>query len=379
MPETGVVPPVSGVFSVAGKTTTLLSWISSSNKSFETIVARQLDRFPKNPLDGETVFRSNVVYYNDGGLASGKTYHYSIFQIGTDGEYSTPVFVKEAPREGLPEVPTPPLDGSTPPSQMRVSSFSFEADNKQAILRWKNPSDPHFLGVQIVRGSDSLPAHSFDGSVVFRGRSESFIDTGLASGKRYVYGIFPFDWSNAFYSGSFTSGTTENDFKLSLFSSFETQTTTASSEEGVSFSDIQLQVNAVYERIKEISLIIQNLLGQAPLPASSVEEEQKEKIRKSQTHIVRITESGFSPKTLTIRKGDIVEWVRVDAGHSWPASDVHPTHGSYPESGGCIGSIFDSCRTLSEGDEYFFLFNVVGVWQYHDHLHPLLTGTITVQ
>lgn len=93
---------------------------------------------------------------------------------------------------------------------------------------------------------------------------------------------------------------------------------------------------------------------------------------------VEITSSGFSPKTLEINTGDTVTWTNMDSRSHWPASAVHPTHTIYPEPGGCIGSIFDACRGLSNGESYSFTFDEEGTWGYHDHLRSSLTGTIIV-
>lgn len=98
-----------------------------------------------------------------------------------------------------------------------------------------------------------------------------------------------------------------------------------------------------------------------------------------QENIVEITAAGFSPNTLTIKQGDKVTFVNRDTAKHWPASDIHPTHTLYPETGGCIGSKFDACKGLAQGESYSFVFNIKGNWGYHDHLNPGLKGTIVVQ
>lgn len=95
--------------------------------------------------------------------------------------------------------------------------------------------------------------------------------------------------------------------------------------------------------------------------------------------VVYITDSGFEPQEVRIKKGESVTWISKSNRKSWPASDIHPTHTIYPESGGCIGSAFDACRGLEIGEEYNFQFNQAGTWQYHDHLRPLLIGTVVVE
>ncbi|MBI2208639.1 hypothetical protein HYU50_04020 [Candidatus Woesearchaeota archaeon] len=99
----------------------------------------------------------------------------------------------------------------------------------------------------------------------------------------------------------------------------------------------------------------------------------------SNDNTIEITESGFNPVTLTIDAGETVTWINRGVTPAWPASAVHPSHNVYPESGGCIGSKFDACRGLNQGETYSFTFNQKGAWKYHDHLSAGDTGTIIVQ
>ena len=99
----------------------------------------------------------------------------------------------------------------------------------------------------------------------------------------------------------------------------------------------------------------------------------------SKTFTVEMTSSGFSPKDITIKSGDTVNFVNKDTVQRWPASAVHPTHAVYPEGGGCIGSKFDACKGLNTGESWSFMFNKAGNWKYHDHLIPSMFGSITVQ
>ncbi|QQG38663.1 MAG: cupredoxin domain-containing protein [Candidatus Woesearchaeota archaeon] len=99
----------------------------------------------------------------------------------------------------------------------------------------------------------------------------------------------------------------------------------------------------------------------------------------SQIFTVEMSDSGFSSSSLTVNKGDTVKFVAKGSGSYWPASAIHPTHDVYPEAGGCIGSKFDACKGLTDGEEFSFTFNEAGEWKYHDHLNPSKFGTITVQ
>lgn len=85
--------------------------------------------------------------------------------------------------------------------------------------------------------------------------------------------------------------------------------------------------------------------------------------------IVR-TDEGYEPKEVTIKKGDIVLFTNESSEYHWPASDLHPTHGIYPE--------FDPLMPIASGEEWKFKFEQGGVWKYHDHIRANKVGSITV-
>lgn len=94
---------------------------------------------------------------------------------------------------------------------------------------------------------------------------------------------------------------------------------------------------------------------------------------------VEITAAGFSPNSVTINAGEKVEFVNKDTQTHWPASDTHPTHTAYPQSGGCISSAFDACAALEKDGTWGFVFTEKGTWRYHDHLNPSFKGTVVVE
>jgi plastocyanin len=101
----------------------------------------------------------------------------------------------------------------------------------------------------------------------------------------------------------------------------------------------------------------------------------------SDVGIVTYTDSGFSPKTITIEQGDAVTFINNSSRNMWVASNRHPTHNEYPEESDedCLGSSFDACRGISVGDSWIFTFDYVGEWGYHDHLNASRTGTVIVE
>ena len=88
------------------------------------------------------------------------------------------------------------------------------------------------------------------------------------------------------------------------------------------------------------------------------------------TKTVVMKTDSFEPTDFTIQKGTKVIFKNEDEVERWPASNIHPTHGIYPE--------FDPKQPVKPGEEWSFVFNQVGRWKYHDHLLPLLRGEITV-
>ncbi len=82
--------------------------------------------------------------------------------------------------------------------------------------------------------------------------------------------------------------------------------------------------------------------------------------------------NGFSPNTVTIKKGGMVIFQNKTGKPASVASGAHPTHLLYPE--------FDQYKTEQRGkDEFRFVFEKVGTWKYHDHLNSTMTGTIIVE
>ena len=89
------------------------------------------------------------------------------------------------------------------------------------------------------------------------------------------------------------------------------------------------------------------------------------------TYDISYTNSCYSPADVTINKNDTVRFTNNSTKNIWPASDNHPSHSLYPD--------FDANNSIASGGIYSFTFTKTGSWDYHDHLKPNCTGTITVQ
>ena len=88
-------------------------------------------------------------------------------------------------------------------------------------------------------------------------------------------------------------------------------------------------------------------------------------------HTVTYTSAGFSPATTTINAGDTVKFVNNTSGAMWVASDPHPQHTDY--------SPFDAKKGYAAGTSYSYTFTTAGTYDYHDHLHSSMKGTVIVK
>jgi len=121
--------------------------------------------------------------------------------------------------------------------------------------------------------------------------------------------------------------------------------------------------------------------GATSEPVSTRDNVSAEQVAEKATSVtITYTDSGFSPREVTVKKGKSVTWVNDSSRDMWPASAVHPTHGAYPEDvpGQCLGSSFDACTGHANGAVWTFTFNQVGQWRYHDHIDASKTGTVIV-
>lgn len=102
-------------------------------------------------------------------------------------------------------------------------------------------------------------------------------------------------------------------------------------------------------------------------------------------NVVVYTDSGFSPTTLNVKRGETVTFENRSSLNMWPASALHPTHAVYDGTSlqehcpNNANTAFDACEGIPPGSSWSFQFNRSGTWKYHDHLSPRYTGTIIVE
>jgi len=97
---------------------------------------------------------------------------------------------------------------------------------------------------------------------------------------------------------------------------------------------------------------------------------------------VTYTASGFSPKTVTVKKGESVTFIDQTGKGMWVASAQHPTHTAYSgttRTAHCpdtAGTAFDQCGI---GSSYTFTFQKTGAWAYHNHVDAGDIGKVIVE
>lgn len=79
---------------------------------------------------------------------------------------------------------------------------------------------------------------------------------------------------------------------------------------------------------------------------------------------------GFSPKSVTVKKGSTVRWTNQGQGGMWVASAMHPTHQLLPG--------FDQLKSVGTAGIYEYTFVKVGTWKYHNHVAASDTGIVVV-
>lgn len=129
---------------------------------------------------------------------------------------------------------------------------------------------------------------------------------------------------------------------------------------------LPIKLKTAASRTKIMSLLIFVLLPIGAVIASQLSNTSSGRGQ----YQVELREDGFYPSELTIKKGEAVTFTTSRANFFWPASDIHPSHGQYPE--------FDPKAPIDPAKSWTFKFDKTGIWKFHDHLAPSFKGVITV-
>ena len=87
--------------------------------------------------------------------------------------------------------------------------------------------------------------------------------------------------------------------------------------------------------------------------------------------VIEFKDNRYNPQNISIKADQTITFKNTSDDLIWPASNIHPTHGIYPE--------LDPQKPIKPGDSWRFTFTKIGVWKYHDHLNPQITGEITIE
>lgn len=85
---------------------------------------------------------------------------------------------------------------------------------------------------------------------------------------------------------------------------------------------------------------------------------------------VVLTDTGYEPAELNVKVGTEIVFSTERGKPHWPASNLHPTHEQYPE--------FDPKKPLEPNEEWSFVVDQAGRWDFHDHIRSYYVGTIYV-
>lgn len=102
-------------------------------------------------------------------------------------------------------------------------------------------------------------------------------------------------------------------------------------------------------------------------------------------NVITLTDNGYVPAALTIKKGETVVFKNASSATSWPASAMHPSHVVYSGTSlsehcpDTANTSFDACKGYLPGQSWSFTFDKVGTWKYHNHLNARQYGSITVE
>jgi plastocyanin len=86
--------------------------------------------------------------------------------------------------------------------------------------------------------------------------------------------------------------------------------------------------------------------------------------------MVKLTNNGFEPNSITTRVGDKVIWTNSTTSDATVNSDSHPIHDLYP---------FLNLGNFPPGKTVRVILREQGKFMYHNHLNPSQTGTIIVK
>lgn len=131
------------------------------------------------------------------------------------------------------------------------------------------------------------------------------------------------------------------------------------------------QQTQVKQELTLTQAITQSLPQKTNIQPVKTKDKATDKAAGSALKGITIKSDGFAPSSITVVPGTKVIFINVDDTLHWPASAIHPTHEVCPG--------FDSKKPLAKNETYAFTFTESKTCPFHDHLNPLLRGSIIVK
>ena len=191
-PPPDTTPPIiSNILASPGATTSTITWntneAADSQVNYGTTVS-----YGGNSLDSAKTLVHSLLLFS---LIPNTTYHYRVVSADSAGNSaaSTDLTFKTL------------KDNNPPPD---VSNLEVTAGANSISASWINPpvaTVPDFSGVKVVRKVNSQSVDTDDGTTVYTGSGEAFIDNNVLKNVNYFYTVFSFDTSLNFSPGAFDS------------------------------------------------------------------------------------------------------------------------------------------------------------------------------
>ncbi len=172
-----------------------LSWTNPVGGDYlGTKVVRKTGSYPTSASDGSEVYSGTGTSYTNSGLTNGITYYYAAFAFDTTYNYSA---------IALDSKDSDYAHDSTAPGS--VTNLAGTNGTGLVNLHWDNPVELDLLTIKLVRKTGSYPVDVNDGTLIYSGLNNSYLNVGLVNGTTYYYAAFAQDTSlnySALSSGS---------------------------------------------------------------------------------------------------------------------------------------------------------------------------------
>ncbi len=178
-------PPanVSGLTATPGDSKVTLNWTNPTDADFVGVkMLRKTTSYPTDSNDGTPVYTGSGTSKIDLTVTNGVTYYYAVFAYDDVPNYSSGAIANATPAGTA---------DTTPPGP--VTNLTATPGDSQIQLNWNNPSAIDFQGVKVLRKIGDYSTGPTDGTLVYSGPQQSYLDTAVANGTLYFYTLYAYD------------------------------------------------------------------------------------------------------------------------------------------------------------------------------------------